>query len=1160
MTASELQVALQAVEPAAVLVASSVLERIIRHTLKLPAWMWTVPHSQCFIVERQFLFRYVEQEDLLLKHDQLLPATVLLFPIPEGRGDSSKDTLLLEYWRRLFHASVDLALANQGMEGKWTPAAVQECIDRLGTTAFEEIRNVLVQENWLPAEADARAVYLEFVAVFWELYYFARRLLPSYFPSLNVQETRDLLSRHLDAEALFRQTRLPGARDPDLALTPNYHEVHEYFYELVAESDAAAQAGNLVRAAIQRKRAARVAPAAQAYDTQQEALEYVEALLERLKKAIDLKEEELPEWRTHLPELLDKADQGAWPSEAALLFDLQKACLDYEREIYTLDVVEWLLSGGRKPIKRPLTSQRFVRITRHLRSAAQRLTRVRLSDADRRHFGELLQTALHRCEERVRARCRPVLASALEDVGLVPKNPFQRTAFAKMVEELLDRIIEYGFISFSDLRDTLSRNQLKLPDLSDPQDFIRGDPLLRLDRRLSTLLDGVYRRGEIYLRWLERFTALNFGTALGRLLTSYVTLPFAAAFLVVYGFHHFLIQPFTPPWQPVVTSGLADVFVEPGVHRPVAVAVYPDIPLYIFLPTWLLTGAFFLGLLHSPRVREVTREFGRALTRPLRAVFVDAPLWVLHNAELKRFVSTWSFQLFYWYFLKPLALCALFWFFFPETRNTWVEVGLTFLAANFLINSRPGQSAAEALNHGLMQFFGLLRGGLIPGLIRLIVQASKQVLHSIEAVLFTVDEWLRFRGGETRLAMVMRIILGVLWFPIAYFARFNLVVLVEPGLNPLKFPICSIAAKILYPMTPVLKPVLESVFAPVLGDTLTWALVVWLLFWLPDVFGFLFWEMKENWSLYRANRGPNLRPVPIGAHGETMRRLLQPGFHSGTIPKLFRKLRHAEKNAERTGNLARVRAGQAALDEVQEAIRLWVERDFLYLLELEEPWRDKVLAVARVALATNQVRIELVHRQFPEQLLSLEFEARSGWLTAGLATRAPQGQTHWLAQLDPEAHRTLHNALAILYKLGGVDLVREQVRACFPRAAPHLTAQGLLLVEPEAAPVLYPLQSPRDVIEPETLSVGEVRARGLSNGETLAGVSEAEVGAAPASQGAAGHVNGVVADSLPTLPVQQILFARVPVSWQALDRCWNSYLPDARVLAPSVPLLPQHAT
>ena len=44
----------------------------------------------------------------------------------------------------------------------------------------------------------------------------------------------------------------------------------------------------------------------------------------------------------------------------------------------------------------------------------------------------------------------------------------ERTAFARMIEEMLDRIVELGFLTFSDLRDTISRNQLKMPDLHDP--------------------------------------------------------------------------------------------------------------------------------------------------------------------------------------------------------------------------------------------------------------------------------------------------------------------------------------------------------------------------------------------------------------------------------------------------------------------------------------------------------------------------------------------------------------------------------------------------------------------------------------------------------------------------------------------------------------------
>ena len=190
---------------------------------------------------------------------------------------------------------------------------------------------------------------------------------------------------------------------------------------------------------------------------------------------------------------------------------------------------------GKRPIKRPLPSQRFVRIIRHLRSAVQKLTSARLSDEDRAHLTRLLDQALDEAEERIRNRFRPVLTAVLEDVGIRARNAPERVAFQKMIEEFLDRILAVGFVTFGDLRDTISRNQLKLPDLSDPQDFIRGDALLRLDRRLSTLLDGVYRQSEIYVRWLERLTALNFGTKIGRAITRFVTVPFGGAFLLIEG-------------------------------------------------------------------------------------------------------------------------------------------------------------------------------------------------------------------------------------------------------------------------------------------------------------------------------------------------------------------------------------------------------------------------------------------------------------------------------------------------------------------------------------------------------------------------------------------------------------------------------------------------
>src|SRR5205814_1221217 len=96
------------------------------------------------------------------------------------------------------------------------------------------------------------------------------------------------------------------------------------------------------------------------------------------------------------------------------------------------------------------------------------------------------------------------LRDALVRIGLRPQNFPERIGESKLIEELLDRITERGFLNMSDLRDALARNQLKLPDLSGPHEFFRGDPLIRANRELALGGAGVYRRGEFYLRWLQR--------------------------------------------------------------------------------------------------------------------------------------------------------------------------------------------------------------------------------------------------------------------------------------------------------------------------------------------------------------------------------------------------------------------------------------------------------------------------------------------------------------------------------------------------------------------------------------------------------------------------------------------------------------------------------
>src|SRR5207244_6199343 len=106
-----------------------------------------------------------------------------------------------------------------------------------------------------------------------------------------------------------------------------------------------------------------------------------------------------------------------------------------------------------------------------------------------------------------------------------------------------------------------------------------------------------------------------------------------------------------------------------------------------------------------------------------------------------------------------------------------------------------------------------------------------------------------------------------------------------------------------------------------LGPVFGYGFLFMTILFLPGICGFIVWELKENWKLYRANRARNLKPVMIGSHGETMIRLLRPGFHSGTVPKIYRKLRKAERRQDKRG----VRKQMAALHHVGEGVAHFVE-------------------------------------------------------------------------------------------------------------------------------------------------------------------------------------------------------------------------------------------
>jgi hypothetical protein len=1059
MELAALERRLQRGSSAKVLTDARLLRRVIKRHRHLAGVGLHVPHARCYAVSREALLSIVEPDELGWERARL-PAEVILLPRPsaEELARESEEAVLTQLWRHAFHAEVHLALERRVRDDLLGDTVLRQRVHRIGQTEFDEIRAVLRQDELLLPPHDDREAYIELCAIWLELKRFDPALLSRMFPTLHDQRHVDaVIALDVDAGALLEGCRpegldrledpraglpegAPGAaahpRAPAQARAPSAAE----HARRLAEAEAARARGNLVRAALQQLGARSVASAAQEEAALAGARADLDALLARVEAALggapgahaapaepsegeqgaDSSEGEpgapsegeqgAPSSVGHaaaapaLPDLLLRVAEQAGAGlgvratvEARFLHDLQRAAEAHERPLRAVDLITFLASFGRRKIVRPLPRTAPLRVVRCLRHAQDKLPRLALTARDRRALSLALRHLLERAEEQVREALRPALLDALAAVGLRPANVPERVAQRKLVEELLDQAIAQGFLGIGQLRDALSRNQLKLEALAGPGELVFGDALLQADRLLAVSLDGVYRPGEIYLRVLQKVSSLAFGTGPGRLFVLYVGLPFGASFVVLEGLSH-------------IVGPISHHLGHGHVHL-------------LTPPAFVAVGVAILGLVHSAALRAAALTFVRTLGAILKAIFVGIPRWIARLPLLRALVESRPLRWIGRYLLKPLVPAALL-FLVPRLRHAdrpvAAAVGIgAFLLANLIMNSRLGSLAEEvALDWSAQQWRFLSRRVLL-GAFHLLIDVFKAILEGLERGIHRIDEWLRFRQGESKAALVLKGAIGALWFFVAYLVRVYINVLIEPQINPIKhFPVVTVAAKILVPMSPGLIAGLRASLAPVLGEVAATTVAGPTVLLLPGFFGFLVWELKENWKLYRQSRLTSLRPVSIGHHGETMGALMKPGFHSGTLPKLHGKLRRA----------ARKGAGDAGkyeelLREGEEGVRRFVDRELVALLALAPRFRAGPLTIQAVELGSNRVRIELCCPAISALPCAVSFEEQSGLILASVP------EPVWIDALPDEERQIFENALAGLYQLAGVDVVREQLEA-----------------------------------------------------------------------------------------------------------------------------------
>ncbi|HEX4418501.1 MAG TPA: hypothetical protein VH165_11405 [Kofleriaceae bacterium] len=1089
---------------AAVLVDDRVLRRVIKKHRRLPGIGLQVPHARCYPLPRAELLPLVERGELHVE-PEALPDHVALVTGSRTALAAGDPAELRRAWRAIFHARVHQAFDDRLASGATSPSSVRERIHRIGQTEFDEIRSVLRQEDLLLPPSDDTTTYIEFVATYLELQQFAPRTLDRTFPTLDLPRVDAAIALDLDLAMLLAASRPAGA--PELNGRPAVRATTELPVvaapaERAPISDGSARAKSS-RARVKGNRARAAILALRAGDRDQARVD-LDELGERLARALGSPGPGPggpggPGWTDALLPVAELAATQRvlrFTAAARLLHDLQTACVVSERETKVVDAVGWALSLGNQPLVRALPATREVRVAKHLHAAAQKLAGCGpLSAAEHERLAAAVRDMVGRANAQVRVVLRPKIAAALDGVALHPHNLPERVAEKKLVDELLDQVVAVGRLSLGNLRDAISHNDLKMPDLQ-PRELSSGDELLRCDRALSRSLDGVYRRGEAYLRFLQKASSVLFGTPVGRFLSLYIILPLLGSFTVLKGAEEMigLVAKHTGhAARELAALDAVSPDAAAALHTVSQIAREVHHGPELATRTAVLGGAVFLFfVLHVTGFRRAVVFVLRQLGRALRLLLFDLPRALLGRPLVLEF---WSSRFARWV-LKPGIPAAMV-FLATDGLVRWPLAAGAFGLFALVLNSRIGRTFQELAADGVVRSGRHLTSHIVPAVIRWILDLFVELMELIDRGLYRVDEWLRFKGGEARVTLVIKGVLGTIWSAFAYFLRLYVNLFIEPVVNPIKhFPVVTVAAKLMVPFYAGLMSAISGPANQLMGPALGTSFAAFTVFVIPGLAGFLVWELKENWKLYGKTRPKTLREVSIGHHGESMVGFLKPGFHSGTIPKRFTKLRRAAWKADEHG----VAKHRAELHHVEDAIHKFADRELVSMLNEAAAFRITDVAAGHIAIGSNRVQIELAAPSHGGEPARIAFELQSGWIVASIPTRG------WIDALDDDQRRILEIALAGFYKRAGVDLVREQLEQ---------------VLAGDASPPPYDISSEGLIVWPghgyHTEAVYDLRALYPS----------------PRLRGAAW--NG----ELPPLTGHRALYFREPLTWSAWTQVWE---------------------
>jgi hypothetical protein len=1006
ITLDQLSSTLQEIDPRVILVAPHVLRYIIKADLEIGDFWAATPHYKTHIVKPSKLKKLDILAELDLDPARDFPKHFILLVKPDLHelGSQSKLDVLIEYWRYLFHARVHLDL-HQLQENKTiTDKRLEQLFETIGQVEFSEIKEVLYYENFLGKPDDHDAVLIEFCACFLELRYFSRDLRRWYFPTLagRFDLIDTCIDELIDSEELFNSLRPSNVPDPNPPVEDTSEEPQETFHKLISEADEQFRLDNYVRAAILRIQATRIAPGGQEENTRNLAREALLELTSELEAALDLDEESKGQWRLELFEaLLEKSDQGKLPGEARLLFDLQNICVEARWEVYDISLLQFVMGKG---WRMPLPHQKEIRIIRHLESVKSRLPAARLKSQHREDLKRLINRVIENRQARLRQSLQPELSEAFKKCGISAQTVVDKVSLDKITSELLDTIIDRGFLHYSTLRDTFSRNDYKIRDVLFSR-MLYGDSVIRLNKELKKRLPDVYKAGEIYHTVFHRVSDVFSGNRLGEFMTWWLILPFGVAVGSLFTLEHLfesVIQFFG-----LKSKGLNQ-------HDFDLTSGY----------SILIVGVLSIVLLHSKGLRRLLKKSLFFLWTMLKALFTVLPRYFMKLALVQKILRNHWVRQIDNFVLRPLRATTLqwiAWWLAESPRASQLELHLTiFVIFAITLNTSRWETMEEGIGGWFRRGWDSLHDKSI-SLLRFVQLLVKTLGEFIEKVLYAVDERLRYRKGDHKLSMVAKIVMTPLWLPTRYIVRMFYMTCIDPRLNPAKLGIVFAADKVLSPFTFALfKPMSESlerwVALPIVPE-----IAASLLTFAPAAFvTFVIWELKENRKLFISNRPREMKTMPMTEQGQTLAELLNPANYGNTLPAIYARLRKYERQAQVTGDWVRVRRQRDLLEEIKTSLLEFLEREFLAVLVQTSYWDENPLKIAALRLGHNNIFVRLVGTGSGLSM-TLLFEWASGWVrTAVLDLQRSES-------LDPNQRASFEVTLIGLYKKSGVDLVRRQV-------------------------------------------------------------------------------------------------------------------------------------